>query len=48
MIKQTVNGIWHGALHAALREEMLAQVALFGGEDFRVRQSPRANGRETQ
>jgi enoyl-CoA hydratase/carnithine racemase len=44
MIKQTVDGMWHGALHAALRAELLAQVALFGGEDFQARQRARLNG----
>jgi enoyl-CoA hydratase/carnithine racemase len=31
MIKATVDGMWHGQLHAALRAELLAQVALFAG-----------------
>jgi hypothetical protein len=44
MIKQTVDGIWHGALHAALREELLAQVALFAGEDHQARKRARFNG----
>ena len=44
MIKQTVDGLWHGALHAALRGELLAQVALFGGEDYQARKRARLNG----
>lgn len=44
MIKQTVDGLWHGPLHAGLRAELLAQVALFGGEDYRARKRARANG----
>jgi len=44
MIKQTVDGLWHGALHAALRAELLAQVALFGGEDYQARKRARLNG----
>ena len=41
MIKQTVDGLWHGALHAALRAELLGQVALFGGEDYQARKRAR-------
>ena len=41
MIKQTVDGLWHGALHAALRAELLGQVALFGGDDYRARKRAR-------
>jgi len=41
MIKATVDGVWHGQLHAALRAELLAQVALFGGEDYRARKRAR-------
>lgn len=44
MIKQTVDGIWHGALHAALRSELLAQVALFGGEYYEARERGRTKG----
>jgi enoyl-CoA hydratase/carnithine racemase len=44
MIKQTVDGLWHGALHAALRAELLAQVALFSGDDYRARKQARLNG----
>jgi len=44
MIKQTVDGIWHGALHGALRAELLGQVALFGGEDYQARKRARLNG----
>jgi enoyl-CoA hydratase/carnithine racemase len=41
MIKATVDGMWQGQLHAALRSELLAQVALFGGEDYRARKRAR-------
>jgi enoyl-CoA hydratase/carnithine racemase len=44
MIKATVDGMWHGQLHAALRAEMLAQVALFGGEDYQERKRARSSG----
>ena len=44
MIKATVDGMWHGQLHAALRAELLAQVALFGGEDYRARKRARTGG----
>lgn len=44
MIKQTVDGLWHGPLHAALRSELLAQVALFGGADYQARRSARLSG----
>jgi enoyl-CoA hydratase/carnithine racemase len=44
MIKQTVDGLWHGALHGALRAELLAQVALFGGADYHERKRARLNG----
>jgi enoyl-CoA hydratase/carnithine racemase len=44
MIKQTVDGIWHGALHGALRAELLAQVALFGGADYQERRRARLKG----
>lgn len=44
MIKQTVDGLWHGQLHAALRSELLAQVALFGGADYQARKRARLNG----
>ncbi|SHN39883.1 enoyl-CoA hydratase/isomerase family protein [Cryptosporangium aurantiacum] len=37
MLKATVDGVWHGQLHTALRAELLAQVALFGSEDYRAR-----------
>ena len=43
MIKQTVDGLWHGPLHAALRAELLGQVALFGGEDYQARRRARLN-----
>jgi enoyl-CoA hydratase/carnithine racemase len=29
MLKQTVDGLWHGAVHAGMRAELLGQVALF-------------------
>ena len=41
MIKATVDGMWHGQVHAALRAELLGQVALFGGEDQRARKAER-------
>jgi len=44
MIKQTVDGIWHGALHGALRAELVAQVALFGGADYQARRRARLDG----
>jgi enoyl-CoA hydratase/carnithine racemase len=44
MIKATVDGMWHGQLHAALRAELFAQVALFGGEDYRERKRARTPG----
>jgi hypothetical protein len=39
-----VDGTWHGQLHAALRAELLGQVALFGGEDYQARKQARAEG----
>ena len=44
MIKQTVDGLWHGSVRAALRAELLGQVALFGGEDYQARRRARLNG----
>ena len=44
MIKQTVDGMWHGALHDALRAELLAQVALFGGAEYQARRRARLDG----
>jgi enoyl-CoA hydratase/carnithine racemase len=44
MIKQTVDGMWHGALHEAMRAELLGQVALFGGTDYQGRRRARLNG----
>ena len=44
MIKQTVDGLWHGALHAALRSELFAQVALFAGDDYQERKRAQLNG----
>jgi enoyl-CoA hydratase/carnithine racemase len=45
MIKQTVDGMWYGQLHAALRAELLGQVALFGGEDYAERKRARTAAR---
>jgi enoyl-CoA hydratase/carnithine racemase len=45
MIKQTVDGMWHGPLHEGLRAELLGQVALFGGEDYQRRKRAREEGR---
>jgi enoyl-CoA hydratase/carnithine racemase len=45
MIKMTVDGMWHGQLHAALRNELLGQVALFAGEDYKARKQARQAGR---
>jgi enoyl-CoA hydratase/carnithine racemase len=36
LIKQTVDGLWHGALHAALRQELAGQAALFGERRLRA------------
>jgi enoyl-CoA hydratase/carnithine racemase len=44
MIKQTVDGMWHGALHEAMRAELFGQVALFGGADYQERRRARLNG----
>jgi enoyl-CoA hydratase/carnithine racemase len=44
MIKQTVDGVWHGALHGALRAELLGQVALFGSADYQARRRARLDG----
>jgi enoyl-CoA hydratase/carnithine racemase len=44
MIKETVNGMWQGQIAAGLRAELLAQVALFGGEDYRKRRAARLGG----
>jgi len=44
MIKQTVDGMWRGALHGALGAELLGQVALFGGEDYQERKRARTEG----
>jgi enoyl-CoA hydratase/carnithine racemase len=41
LIKQAVDGMWHGRLHAALRAELVGQVALFGGEDYAARKRAR-------
>jgi enoyl-CoA hydratase/carnithine racemase len=37
MIKQAVDGMWQGRLHAALNAELLSQVALFAGDDYKAR-----------
>jgi len=42
LVKQAIDGMWHGALHAGLRAELVSQVALFGGEDYRARKAARA------
>lgn len=44
LIKQAVDGVWHAALHAGLRAELVSQVALFGGEDYQERTRARVNG----
>ena len=45
MIKSTVDGMWQGQLHAALRAELLGQVALFAGEDYQSRKRARTGDR---
>jgi enoyl-CoA hydratase/carnithine racemase len=42
LVKQTIDGIWHGALQAGLRSELVSQAALFGGEDYKARKAARA------
>lgn len=37
MIKSAVDGMWADAVRAALRAELLSQVALFAGEDYQAR-----------
>jgi enoyl-CoA hydratase/carnithine racemase len=44
LIKQTVDGMWDGQVQAALRAELVGQVALFGGEDYQARKRARAGG----
>src|SRR5215218_3516419 len=44
MIKMTVDGMWQGQLLGALRNELLGQVALFGGEDYKERKRARLAG----
>jgi enoyl-CoA hydratase/carnithine racemase len=44
MIKQTIDGMWHGQVHAAFRAELLGQVALFGGDDYKERKRARTGG----
>jgi enoyl-CoA hydratase/carnithine racemase len=46
MIKSTVDGMWHGQLHAGLRAELLGQVALFAGADYQERKQARARTAE--
>jgi enoyl-CoA hydratase/carnithine racemase len=41
MIKQTVNGMWRGQIGDAIDKELFAQVALFGGEDYKQRKAAR-------
>lgn len=41
MIKQTVDGMWQGPLRAAFNAELVSQVALFGGEDYKARRRSR-------
>ncbi|WP_019873078.1 enoyl-CoA hydratase/isomerase family protein [Sporichthya polymorpha] len=41
MIKAAVDGIWEGTLRTAMRVELLSQVALFAGEDFKARKQAR-------
>jgi enoyl-CoA hydratase/carnithine racemase len=42
LIKQAVDGLWHGALHAALRQELAAQAVLFGERPSRSRPDAKA------
>jgi enoyl-CoA hydratase/carnithine racemase len=42
MIKGVVDGMWQGSLRAAMQAELLAQVALFGGEDYAARKQSRS------
>jgi len=42
LVKQTVDGLWHGALHAALRQELAAQAVLFAERSSRRQPDPRA------
>jgi enoyl-CoA hydratase/carnithine racemase len=42
LIKQTVDGLWHGALHAALRQELAAQAVLFSERKSRSQPDARA------
>jgi enoyl-CoA hydratase/carnithine racemase len=44
MIKQTVDGMWHGQILAAMRAELLGQAALFGGADYRARRAAWSQG----
>lgn len=43
-IKQVVDATWHDALHGAIRSELLAQVALFGSEDYLALKRNRKSG----
>ncbi|HVW42422.1 MAG TPA: enoyl-CoA hydratase/isomerase family protein [Amycolatopsis sp.] len=42
MIKQNVDGMWRGQLHTALNAELVGQVALFAGEDYKARRRARS------
>ncbi|WP_181781872.1 enoyl-CoA hydratase/isomerase family protein [Pseudonocardia pini] len=42
MIKSSVDGMWRGELQNAMHTELVSQVALFGGEDYRARKRARA------
>ncbi|MEU7813896.1 enoyl-CoA hydratase/isomerase family protein [Pseudonocardia sp. NPDC049154] len=44
MIKQTVDGMWRGARDHALHAELVSQVALFSGADYRARKAARLGG----
>jgi enoyl-CoA hydratase/carnithine racemase len=44
LIKQTVDDIGGGPLRTALHGELLAQVALFAGEDYQARKRQRTQG----
>lgn len=46
MIKGVVDGMWQGPLRGALQAELLAQVALFGGDDYAARKKARSAPKE--
>jgi enoyl-CoA hydratase/carnithine racemase len=48
MIKQVVDGVWHGQWHAGLRAELLAQSALFASADYAEAKSARRENRSPQ